>query len=155
MIDPFRSDSLRKGIRHSEKRSDKWFPLIVCSHGAYGFHLALRKKECQTHLALRLNLQYAYGHVHFDLATCVDSIFNLLLGSGTPLMNWRPNWHRICRRKCVKWLDMKWNLRISDLGEIPKRRAPKNDADWRIRFVQNSHGEPIGDTNDKRLIKQY
>ena len=70
------------------------------------------------------------------------------MGSGTPLINWRPNWHRICRRKCVKWLDMKWNFRISDLGEIPKRRAPKNDAGWRIRFVQNSHGEPIGDTND-------
>ena len=32
--------------------------------------------------------------------------------------------------------------------KIPKRRAPKNDADWCNRFVQNSHGEPIGDTND-------
>ena len=103
----------------------------------------------------------AYSELHMPASIltwprALIQFFKLILwGSGTPLINWRPNWHRICRRKCVKWSDMKWNLGISDLGEIPKRRAPKNDADWRIRFVQNSHGEPIGDTNDKRLIKQY
>ena len=36
--------------------------------------------------------------------------------------------------------------------KIPKRRAPKNDADWCNRFVQNSHGEPIGDKNDSWAI---
>ena len=30
----------------------------------------------------------------------------------------------------------------------PKRRAPKHDADWCDRFVQNSHGEPIGDKSE-------
>ena len=38
------------------------------------------------------------------------------------------------------------------MGKIPKRRAPKNDADWCNRFVQNSHGEPIGDKNDSWAI---
>ena len=36
--------------------------------------------------------------------------------------------------------------------KIPKRRAPKNNADWCNRFVQNSHGEPIGDKNDSWAI---
>ena len=35
---------------------------------------------------------------------------------------------------------------------LPKRHAPKNDADWCNRFVQNSHGEPIGDKNDSWAI---
>ena len=35
---------------------------------------------------------------------------------------------------------------------LPKRRAPKNDADWCTRFVQNSHGEPSGDKNDSWVI---
>ena len=47
-------------------------------------------------------------------------------------------------------------LRFSDFAEhflrLPKRRAPTNDADWCNRFVQNSHGEPIGDKNDSWAI---
>ena len=35
---------------------------------------------------------------------------------------------------------------------LPKKRAPENDADWCNRFVQNSHGEPIGDKNDSWAI---
>jgi len=35
---------------------------------------------------------------------------------------------------------------------LPKIRAPKNDADWCDRFVQNSHGEPIGDKTDSCQI---
>ena len=42
------------------------------------------------------------------------------------------------------------------LGSFPlniqKKCAPKNDADWCNRFVQNSHGEPIGDKNDSWAI---
>ena len=37
---------------------------------------------------------------------------------------------------------------LLDRAPLPKRRAPKNDADWCNRFVQNSHGEPIGDKTD-------
>ena len=41
---------------------------------------------------------------------------------------------------------------LLDHAHLPKRRAPTNDADWCNRFVQNSHGEPIGDKNDSCQI---
>ena len=42
---------------------------------------------------------------------------------------------------------------LLDRAPLPKRRAPKNDADWCNRFVQNSHGEPIGDKTDTALVE--
>ena len=39
-----------------------------------------------------------------------------------------------------------------DCAPLTKRRATKNDADWCNRFVQNSHGEPIGDKTDSCQI---
>ena len=41
---------------------------------------------------------------------------------------------------------------LLDRAPLPKRRAPENDADWCNRFVQNSHGEPIGDKTDSCQI---
>ena len=41
---------------------------------------------------------------------------------------------------------------LLDRARLPKKRAPKNDADWCNRFVQNSHGEPIGDKTDSCQI---
>ena len=41
---------------------------------------------------------------------------------------------------------------LLDHAPLPKRRAPKNDADWCNRFVQNSHREPIGDKTDSCQI---
>ena len=44
------------------------------------------------------------------------------------------------------------NIKNPNICFRPKRRAPKNDADWCNRFVQNSDGEPIGDKNDSWAI---
>ena len=41
---------------------------------------------------------------------------------------------------------------LLDRAPLPKRRAPKNDADWCNRLIQNSHGEPIGDKTDSCQI---
>ena len=37
------------------------------------------------------------------------------------------------------------SVALFDRAPLPKRRAPKNDADWCNRFTQNYHGEPIDD----------
>ena len=69
------------------------------------------------------------------------AVIQLIRGKITAVM-------KQCRHVCI--------LRFLDFAghflKIPKRHAPKNDTDWCNRFVQNSHGEPIGDKNDSWAI---
>ena len=66
------------------------------------------------------------------------------MGSGTPLINWRPIWHRICRGKCVKWLNIKWNLRISDSWLGHQRQAMENVYIYIYIYIYISAGPPCG-----------
>ena len=55
--------------------------------------------------------------------------------------------------KCyISHLGHFWTVPNPNICFRPKRRAPKNNADWCNRFVQNSHGEPIGDKTDSCQI---
>ena len=69
---------------------------------------------------LRWQCPFWRGHLRWS------NFLIVFMGSGTPLINWRPIWHRICRRNCVKWLDVKWTFRISDFGHGHQRQAMEN-----------------------------
>ena len=48
----------------------------------------------------------------------MQSFWRFVWGSRTPAINWRSICHRICRGNCAKWLNVRWNFGISDLGKM-------------------------------------
>ena len=94
---------------------------------------------CDLAQVLLNKYRQSYSHLFILRVVCFFNFAGHLLKCLPPSIKFKNAKFRIC---CI------FGHAKSKYVFRPKRRASKNDADWCDRFVQNSHGEPIGDKND-------